>query len=121
MRLPFYHSFTQVSLRTAPCASNNAAGQNRTPSTERAVDVAVQCRGLGRGPRAQNVPLRGASTVTSRSSGHSSFVSPYMVIYVTDGSASPVLTRKSVGVPSAERHSEQSVHLCNHHQHHRSI
>lgn len=35
-------------------------------------------------PRAPNVPLRGASIVTSRRSGNSSFVSPYMVIYVTD-------------------------------------
>lgn len=73
-------------------------------------------------PRAPNVPLRGASIVTSsRRIATSSFVSPYMVIYVTVCSALLVLTRKSVGVPSAERHSEQPVHLCNHHQHHRSI
>lgn len=82
--LPSHVPFTQALLQTAGCVLNSALGQNKTAPERARLMLRFLCRGLGRSPRALNVPLRGASIVTSRRSGHSSFVSPYMVIYVTD-------------------------------------
>lgn len=75
--------FTQVLFQTAHCVLSSALGQNETPTERARLILRFRRGGLGRGPRAPNVPLRGASIVTLRRSGHSSFVSPYMVIYVT--------------------------------------